>query len=318
MLGPLAACGLESGGLGPSDGGLKETSLEDRGIGMTDSGQACICVPNPGTGKVVAYERDGADPCPSDYAMQKFAVEENQTGPATCACTCGNPTANSTCVIAGVSLRVFKNGNCSGSPDSTLSLNNFPCYDVIPDYNPSGTLSAKGTAQITPQGGMCGAGNLTSTIPSDLHKGQACTLTAAMGSGCANAGDVCVPKATAPFGLCVAIPMADATCPTGFPTKHKVGTGKMDSRACTACTCTPNPTCLAGSTFNDENDCTGNNQGMTVNLDNNCHPITNNDMSGKSVITKIVNVTQQCSPSGAMPTGSVSLDSEYTICCPLN
>jgi hypothetical protein len=310
------ACGLESGGpAGNPDGGM-ESGLEDRGSGMNESGMPCACVPNPGPmWKFIAYIRDGADMCPGDYAMDRFAVEENQTGPAVCQCMCGAPTSNATCNITSTSISTYLNANCSGNPDSTFSAGN-ACFDAMPDYNPNGVVSAKGTAQIMVSGGSCGAPMAMTNVPSDLHKGKACTLTGALGGGCPTMTDACVPKTAAPFGLCVLAEMKDATCPAGYNTKHKVGSGKTDTRTCSMCNCNPDPLCPVTAKFNDKNDCTGNDQGSTFTLDNVCHSVTNGGLNGHAIKIDLGSVTQRCSSSGGMPTGAVSLDAEYTICCP--
>jgi hypothetical protein len=307
----FAGCGLQSGGLpGPTDAGL-----EDRGVGMTDGGGTCICVPNPGAGwTFVAYERDGSLPCPGDFGTHTYAVEELKTGPATCSCTCGAPTNDSTCAITSVAIDLYTNANCAGAADRKITAGG-GCLDVAPDYNPNGTITAKGTAQINVMGGSCDPPTgMTSDVPSELHKGASCSLTAALGSGCAEASDVCVPKVPADFAFCVASAQVDAVCPPGFGTKHRVGTSKNDSRAC-SCSCKPDPICVVEADFDDKNDCSGNQQGSTFNLDGTCRPVTANGMSGHSLDIKIGSETQRCGPAPA-PTGTVSLTDEYTVCCP--
>ena len=313
------ACSLESGGL-TGDAGV-ESGLEDRGSGMTEGGGACACVPNPGMGwTFIGYERDGADPCGGDFAMQKFAVEETMTGPAVCACVCGPSMMDATCTMTGnVTFDVYKNSNCNGSPDITFTATP-GCYNPS-DYNQNNQmLSAKGMApSITVTGGMCGAPTTNTTnVPTDLHKGQNCTLTGGLGSGCMNAGDVCVPTVAKNFALCVSNPMPNATCPAQFPNKHRVGVGKTDNRGCSACNCLPDPICVAGARFNDQNDCTGNPAGQTFVFDGQCHTVdTGTNFNGHAISSGIAMTTQRCTAQGGgMPTGTVALDSEYTICCP--
>lgn len=311
----VAACGLESGGLGttpPADSGL-----EDRGVGMTDSGGTCLCVPSLGAGwRYIAYARDGSDSCAGDFGQQKFAVEEANTGPAQCTCTCGAPTTNSTCAITGnISFTTYLNNNCGGSADSTVS-GPPGCYDPGADYNPSGTVSAKGTATVVGQGGTCAPPATTTTVPSDLHKGQTCALSAALGSGCMNMTDSCVPKVPSGFSLCVAIDQADAMCPAGFDVKHRVGVGKTDSRACAACACNPDPVCAAGAQFNSNNNCGGNQEGNRFALDNACHVVTTSGITGHAIFSNAAVTMQRCTSQGGTAMGTVSLDSEYTICCP--
>lgn len=315
------ACSLESGGL-TGDAGV-ESGLEDRGSGMTDSGGACACVPNPGMGfTFVAYQRDGSDACSGDFGTQKFAVEETMTGPAVCACTCAMaPTMDSTCTLTGTyNLDLFTNPNCGGSPNRTLSNVPAACFDVNGDYNQNQQqISGKSTVPtITVTGGTCAAPTANSTtVPTDLHKGQSCTLTGALGSGCMNAMDACVPATPNNFGLCVSSTQANATCPNGFPNKHRVGVGKSDSRTCSTCSCAPDPICAAGGRFNDANDCSGTDEGVSFLIDGQCHTVDQaTNFDGHSLFSRANVITQRCSAKGGMPTGSVSLDSEYTVCCP--
>jgi len=310
------ACGLENGGL--TTDASTDRGLEDRGTGVTDSGVPCTCVASPGNGwQFIAYARDnqGAD-CPSQFSTKKFAVEETKMSAAQCMCSCA-PNLPANCAV-NISIDVFKqSGTCTGSPNATVSgSNTVPPVACVPtnqfDAN-NGPLSAKATATVMPSGGSC-TPTSTATIDSDLHKGQGCNLTGSLGFGCSGT-DACVPNPSSGFALCVMNPMPKATCPPGFPTQHRVGSGKIDSRDCQpACACTPNPQCTLSVQFFQNGNCNMA-TGLPLAVDGTCHGISNMYDHFNSFNFNAT-VMQQCTASGFMPIGSVSLSDEFTICCP--
>jgi hypothetical protein len=304
----VVACGLESAGT------LQEDAASDP---SPDGGPSCACFAalEPGW-TYVAYDADANGPCSGDWAaLTPRATTEVVAPPATCTCTCGIGTLP-TCTLVSASVSAFANANCSGGADKTFAVTG-ACFDVNPDYNPNGTVSAKGTAVATALGGTCAAPTVTKDVPAPVvHEGRACPLVGPLGTGCA-ATDACVPRAPEGSRVCISSEAADATCPARWPTKHRVGATFTDGRDCSACTCAGAPGCtVEGQFFNDNGTCAGNKkEGQPFVLDGVCRVATNTGVSGHSLGVTTSGV-QKCTPQGFGPVGGISYGAEATICCP--
>ena len=313
----LAACGLESSGQSPSnDGGAIVDVYIDRGSGVTDSGAKCTCFASPPVGwAFVAYQRDGTPPCGGAFpGNPRVAVEATGAAP-TCACTCAG-AAGATCTVTADNVQVWTNSNCGGGSDKTI-VGDQPCFDINPDYNPNGGVSAKGTATTTVSGGTCGAPSPAKNVPpADVHTGGSCALAGALGSGC-SAENSCVPDPPAGLAVCIVSDTPNATCPSGYASVHAVGDSFADTRDCGACTCDPSPTCtVKGQFFNDNGTCASNKaEANAFALDGACHVVGNSGFAGHSLGTTTT-VTQGCTAKGFQPAGAVTVGSPYTICCP--
>ncbi len=318
----VAACGLESAGQAPSDGGdLNDAGAPDvtidRGSGVTEAGVKCACVPALAVGwSWIAYQRDGTSPCTGDYAAANPRVAVEASGaPATCGCTC-NGGSGATCTVTA-SVNLWQNAACVGNPDATFTTNGGACFDNG-DFDRTGLgIGVKATATPNVTLATCNAPTVTKNVPAaDLHTGGACPFVGTEGKGCGGT-DACVPDPPSGFSICVLNDAPNATCPAGYGTKHVVGTASADTRDCgPTCTCTPAPTCTGQGQFHTDPGCAGNKKdGLAFAMDGACHGIALSGITAHSMSTTTT-VTQTCNPTGYKPTGEIGVTGGYTICCP--
>lgn len=318
----LGACGLESAGQAPSDGGVVDDGIADvyvdRGTGVTEAGTKCGCLPAPGVGwSFVAYQRDGAPSCAGAFvAPSPRTAVEALGAPAACTCAC-SVLAPSTCAVTAANVSVWGNINaiCFGNANSTFSAAG-TCTN-IGNFGVAGLSSAKGTATLTPSGGTCNPPTTTKNVTAaEIHTGGACALAAPLGTGC-GPSDACVPDPPAGLAVCVLSETPGAKCPPGYGTQRVVGAGFTDTRDCgPACTCAATATCTAQGQLNADDNCAGNKkEGTSFALDGSCHGISVTGIDGKAIeITTTANA--KCDATGYQPTGSITPTGGYTICCP--
>lgn len=316
----VAACGLESAGQAPSDGGNVVDSgivdvYVDRGNGVTEAGTKCGCVPAAPSGwTYVAYQRDGTTPCTGAFAAANPRVAVEASGaPASCSCACSGASGASCTVNAAVNL--WQNGICLGNPDANF-MSTGDCFDN-PDFDHGGGIGVKAIATPNITNATCGPPAETKNVPAaEIHTGGACPLVAPLGSGCGGT-DACVPDPPPGFAVCVVSDTPNATCPAGYTVKRSVGTAPNDTRSCgPACSCTPAPTCTAVGQFHSDPNCNGTKKdGAAFAMDGACHVISVTAIVAHSMATTTT-VTQKCNPQGYQPTGEVGVTGGFTICCP--
>ena len=318
----LAACGLESAGQAPGDGGVVDEGIADvyvdRGNGITEAGTKCACFPAPGPGwTFVGYQRDGAPGCTGSFVAPspRTAVEAIGAAAAcTCACSVLQPA---TCNITAVNVNVWGNINaiCFGNPNATIT-GNTSCINNS-NFGVAGLSSAKGTATLTPTGGTCNAPATTKNVPAaEVHNGGVCPLSAPLGSGCGGS-DACVPDPPTGLAACVLNENPDAACPAGYGTRRVVGAAFADTRDCgPACTCAATATCTAQGQLNSDDNCAPNKkEGQSFALDGACHGISLTGIDDKALETTVT-AAPKCDASGYKPTGGVAPTGGYVICCP--
>jgi hypothetical protein len=316
----LVACSLESAGqarsdagfLGPDDGGVADVEI-DRGNGVTEAGTACKCMPAlPAGWTYVGYQRDGSDKCTGSFASAaRVAVEA--AGPApTCGCTCGKGDPP-TCTPTATSFQVWNNALCFGNGDATITGNS-ACFNNGDYVTGGGNVSVKGTATFSTSGGSCNSASPSKTVPPlQVHTGETCGLTTPLGTGCSGT-DACVPLVSTGFAACIESDVDDATCPTGYTQKHRVGPSYSDTRDCSACTCTATLSCSGAAQFHSDDTCTKADQGGFA-LDGACHVISVlSGLAARSSATIGTGATA-CAPSAVQPTGGVKPTAGYTVCC---
>lgn len=228
---PIAACGLETGGpVGATDAGL-----EDRGMGMTDSGKACTCVKTPPAGwAFVAYQRDGAPiGCPDDFKSDQVRKENFVKTQPTCVCDCA-VDVTSICQVNMVTVNLSDQANCSMATTSMKGVSS-SCVDVS-NYDPSGPQKIFISGSATYIGGACKKTENLGTADIEIHDGHSCKLTGSLGSGC-KVDESCVPNASGGLLQCVEA-MGDQMCPQDFPNKHVTSPTYHNDLSCKACSCT--------------------------------------------------------------------------------
>ncbi len=299
--------------------------LDDDGDGLVDCAdpdcQALYqCVASPPVGWEGTYRvrelawSDPAppiEPCPDGSTATRYYVEAS--GPIVCACGCDALTGAS---CNPPPIGCSESDNCSDPLlDWTNTLANGSCQK--PNIGNSGNLSCKllGSPTVASDGAcsptvtkssvapfasfldVCGTPN----GPAGCFPGYACTAK----SGGAYTGLPCVRAAD------------NQTCPSGWGARHFAYGSYTDTRDCTACACTPQPSCSGGGyTFYDKNGCNASDNDIKI-ADANCHDVSNNlDANRWSIrLTSSANASGQCAGSGGLSTGSLDTSAPVTFCC---
>jgi hypothetical protein len=288
--------------------------VDDDCNGLTDCADpACVqagyvCVdPAPSGWAYVALATSDQPGCSSAFAQANNVDVDPGNVPAQCSCTCevgATPTCGTsvvaqyglTATCATASPTFTTDGGCTNNP---LVVDPFAQIAV-----PAAT------------GGSC-APNTTTTLPTTgATQGQICTGESAFGGGCTG-GQVCA-AAPSPFAACVSH-SGQQSCPSGsYTAQHFAGTIN-DTRACGSCSCggTPTAACSLTWTFYSNPNCNG--SSLPIVADNNCNQLMPAPMAGAYPSNRATVTVEDagCAPPPAQPapTGSVTLDNEYTVCC---
>lgn len=311
--GGAAATGGAAGGGGSAGSG--------GATGGSGGGTSCesannTCAPNAPagwTGPVAFRHGAGAPPaCPGAYPTKVADGHAGlEPGAASCKCTCDPATGILGCNGAASIYDV---------PNTAVGCTVIPTnYTKVWGANAGqcvkATANATGNVALVPptptNNGTC-APKANNTIPTPTW-GQETRLCggAAPASGSCGAGQTCMPKAFAPYEMCIYRP-GDAPCPTnGYTKKLMVYEGFTDGRTCSACTC--------GSATSS---CKG-----QVNMVSACSgtPILYSSISGCGAPSTDVASTQYgtytpapsgtCPPSTSTLSGTVTTSGESTVCC---
>jgi hypothetical protein len=241
-------------------------------------------------------------------------VYEGPFANAMCACTC-SLTGHGSCESGNFEVSVSDGlGNCTiGVPADPAG--NGGCEPINPAYSPGNGAKEKITpASYSGTAATC-SGTTVPTIPPIAENGHVCTASAAPGAGCSNNG-ACVPVATPGYGLCIQHGGA-MSCPNGFGNGHTIGTSVTDTRGCTSCNCTgPTGQCTnSTATLFTDPGCSEDGGVVTVAANNQCNNINGTGTYNAYKYTGTPS-NEACGGSGsATANGSVSLNTEATICC---
>ncbi len=195
----------------------------------------CTAGAVPSGWTVVEYAETTQPACSTGYGPGFNAFEGPSGAPPACSCSCSVTTPGScTQGTIAVTTNSFSLG-CGGAPVDG-PVDGGACLPAVQTYSPR----AGAEMQVTPVGFTGGACTpaLAQTVPPVTYaaQGTTCRESGDAGAGCANGG-VCAPSAAGTsFGLCIEAPGAQA-CPAGFTSSHTVGSGVIDARGCSACTC---------------------------------------------------------------------------------
>jgi hypothetical protein len=271
----------------------------------TQMGFACVD-PAPGGWAYVALATSDQPGCSSPFTQTRNVDVDPSDGPAQCSCTCevGAPPTCGTSVAAHY-------GNTATCPNA------FPTFttDGGCTNQPLVVQPFAEVAVPAATGGSC-APNVTSSLPSTgATQGQVCSGVSAFGGGCTGL-QVCA-AAPGSFDACVAH-SGQQSCPSGsYTQQHFVGTIN-DSRGCGTCNCGGTPTgCSLTWTFYASPNCAG--SSLPIVADNSCYQLTPAPMAlaYPSYRATVSAGDAGCAPppQQPQPTGGVTLDNEYTVCC---
>jgi len=261
----------------------------------------CVAAPPMGWA-LSAFDPSDRSPCPAGYPQATDLVVDPNLGPATCTCSCSVSTPAG-CEQGAVEYYASGNSACNlgegGAPGP---------YSVDGLCDPSGfgpIASYHKVDPAPPAGGSCATMPAT-TIPS-AATGRSCGGAAA-GGGC-DAGQVCAPPASSPFGVCVA-QAGMVACPAGYTRTHAAGTGLKDTRTCSGCACAPSCTGATFTWFADSKCVT---KLTSIPADSQCHPTPGAPDASAYTYTATGGCTVATSPQ---PAGTAAVLGATTVCCP--
>jgi len=275
----------------------------------TMGGYVCLDkLPNGWAGPYALFEgATGMVPasCPSEFPTSFATGNSELNAPAaTCkACSCTPPAV--TCTAGNISS--YNQNNCPNNGTSVAQ--DGTCQTVSGSPN-----SFKAAAPTAMAMGMCtsaGGGVNTTPMPTWGKEDRVCG-DAPLGVGCSGTA-VCAPPAPTGASFCIAR-QGEQTCPGTYPQKHVIYKDVVDTRDCTACSCSNGTvSCTASTALYASADCTGTALDTLVNDGTVCS-MTTGAMSFK-VTTMAGNAT--CQTAGGMPTGDAVGDpaSAITVCC---
>lgn len=300
--------------------GLDEyTSAFDAASGGDGQGGGCACVPAPAggwTGPVAFWEAIGQPPpapppCAGDYPATLHDGHANPDAPpSSCTCACDAPAG----LACGAVTITQHDNNCLGTC-GTLSVPAGKCIDVTRCGNgwDIGTVSL-GAGACAPK-----VSNTLTPPWSWRSAVRVCGATSAGPAGACAATEVCARLPAAPFaGAACLVATGDIACPAGYPARHVVFDGAVDTRDC-ACACDA-PTgvdCNTGVHVRtwDQPGCAGSKKDDWNSLPRACAG-TNPD--GATMSVDLLTVAPKggvCAPSAAMPVGAVMPQNPTTVCC---
>jgi hypothetical protein len=171
-----------------------------------------------------------------DGGFPSLAYEGNEglsAPPALCGCACGAPSG----VACTTLMQLFFDGdtNCNGAQCSSARINGSACASTGVTAGCENYRAAS-----FPDGGAC-ASSVDASVPAATWGAslRACALSSSspVHRGGCGAGQVCAPRAAAPFGpkLCV-VASGDVPCPGGYPARRLAHGGFTDTRGC-SCAC---------------------------------------------------------------------------------
>ena len=290
----------------PSDasGGL----LQDVTTTVVDGCSLAGCFAMPLGFTLVAYGATAKGlACPTGFTLPADTVEGATVGANACTCGCAVTTLPS-CPNGTLVGHYGGGGNLAcGSAGGNLANNGCGTDGFL---GPFGTGNEH---QFTPPGPTAGACLASATK-------DATKLTyAAEGRVCRAAtlpqceGKVCPPSTAAPFNACIAA-VGDVACPSGFGTKHLLGTAA--SFTCpSGCTCSVTAKCKGKLSYFATADCSGA-VGLLTLVDDACHAT---DALGASfashvyVADPVSNVA--CTKGGSSTPSAPALSQPTTVCC---
>lgn len=137
---------------------------------------------------------------------------------------------------------------------------------------------------------------------------------------CPSAGDICVPKASDGFALCVSREGDDDgfACPPEYPSRYVFYHGAIDTRTCAPCTCEPpeGSTCSSLMSFYTDGACAEQIASVTAtNASSMCAEIPAGSPLGSKQANPPTYTPGSCKPSGGEEVGSVQPAYPFTFCC---
>ncbi len=262
----------------------------------------CIAEPPAGWRPVLAYRGASAVSCPADFTGAESSYNGLAAPAAVCGCTCGPPTGVTCTARIGRGC-----GTCPSARDLTFA--DQACGGFFSGCNPSATLYIGLDAPSAGTGGSCAPAPSVSVPAIGWNEAvTTCSPVMLTGEGC-GPGQVRLPE-RAGFRQCVTRD-GDFSCPGAFPDRVLRFRGVVDTRGCSACTCSA-PTSTCGGVMHVSN-------GMVdgcaapqavVPIAQGCQIIANGGAA-----RYLAAPTGACTPAAVTPTGNAMPNQPVTVCC---
>lgn len=299
-----SSSGSSSGGAcTPTGPEICDDGIDNDCNGKTDCADtACgayACTPTaPQDWQLVAYQDSTTrTACPPGFGTSTD-LKSALSGPgATCNCSC---SAVGSCSAGTFSLT---HEAACGTTD-TLGV-----HSTCEKLNGAASIPVAAATKLLPPASPTCSASPTATVP-PLNEARICGKPPRVGGGCPG-GQVCAPKPTAGYAICVA-KSGSSACPVGFDKAHAAGTTPTDTRACTACTCNLTPCSGQAKLYADPN-CTGT-PDLTLNASAAATCV--NTAANFTVRSYTSTVTGGCAVgTPSQVTGGVTFPDVQTICC---
>lgn len=303
--GSASSAGNTGGAAGTED---CSNGVDDDGNGLVDcadpgcagAGYACVsAVPLGWSGPLALHEgAENTTPvCAGPYPQASFQGGSAPKGAlATCdACTCAMPSG----ACSDVDLHLYGGSSCSWSMGK-ITLSPGACSPLMQ------SVKGANASPSTPPASPCSPGGGAAHAPAIAWSSVAVACGGAtLGAGCST-GQVCAPRALAPFSAARCIARAgDQSCPTPYPQKHAL-VEVVDQRGCSPCACDPLACDTKTQLFTDSSCQSALGTSFTA---GSCAQAT-------GAVTARATVTASCPASGGAPTGALQTE-PWTLCCTL-
>jgi len=281
---------------------------------------ACVpSVPSGWAGPVELYAgSSAAPPCTTDFTTAYDGNSQLDAPAASCSCQC-NPSvtqcASPTMTIYEAACVAGTGCSCTGTSCDTFTLQAAVCTTVAPSACTVKVATGMNATAPVPSGSCPPVAGKSAAPITWGTSAQACSSSIAIAQVDCPAGDVCAPKAAAPYGSTLCISQAgDIACPTqGYTQKQTFYGGADDQRTCTACTC-GSPTGASCDATIDmytsaDGSCTGTPNEFITPFS--CDPV-NDPVDMRLVVSS---QGGSCVASTVSATGSATPISPTTFCC---
>ena len=265
------------------------------------------------------------NPCPGKAPALRFQGYATPDQTLACpSCSCAQPTGD--CLLPKM-VTAGSSPACPSDSDAGVPFNPPGGWD-------GGCTTTDAIVDVDCDGGTCvqsvttGAMILTEScapLPPDVAQDVkwaafAYTCEGEANGTCALAGDVCVPKASDGFALCVLREGDDDffMCPPGYPFRSVYYLGAKDTRMCAPCTCEPpeGSNCSSLVSFYTDDACTEQIASVTAtNTSSMCAEIPPGSPLGSKQAGKPTYTPGSCKPMGGEEVGSVQPNHPFTFCC---
>ncbi|WP_281320020.1 hypothetical protein [Polyangium sp. y55x31] len=327
------------GGGGPGGGGQGGGGQGGAGAGTSGSEDCLDGADNDGDGDVDCADADCTegftcvDEAPAGWSYTWAA--EGDVVPASCeagagaevlftdpagaaecsACTCGT-LEGAACSTPGLQCHT-NTGNCFGNGESwTGAFQNGACAKPTNLLGLSISLSCRlnGTAMVTSPGSC--PPSVSDFQNKEPFAGKIAACGAKTSNGGCGAGSACAPKPAADTESLCLRQEGEHACPDGF-TQIVSYKNATDTRACSACACEPDATCMGGQyRFFDYDMCMAGGDNPIAVDSGTCRnvsaPLDSNTWSVQQVPAT---PSGSCVPTGGAPTGELTPEGAVTFCC---